>query len=194
MNNLFNNSTLWSQYAEAQADGTVNDAGVQTSVAGQYMQMAEAPADPMNGAGVYVWSGEVVMVGPGGSFTVAVNQAAMLAQQTGKPVRIMNIPAAVQQNEAPRPDTVPVDLDKLFDEAAASDDPGLYVTVHDGQVILAKGDQAVDLGKGESGFTDNQILVRLAATPSFMSGDANLDKIEFKDDKSGVDQQGCIVQ
>lgn len=152
--------------------------------------------NPMEGAGVFVWAGEVVLVAPGGSFTVAINQAAIIARETGKPIRVMAIPPAVQQNEAPRPDTVPVDVDKLFEEAAATDDPGLYVTVHDGQVILAKGDQKVDLGKGESGFTNDQVLTRLAATPSFMSGDSNLEKIEYKEGEGGpgIDQQGCIVQ
>ena len=184
---------LWSQYAEAQVAGRMNDAGVQTSVSGQYMQLAEGPADPMNGAGVYVWSGEVVMVGPGGSFTVAVNQAAMLARQTGKPVRIMNIPAAVLQNDAPRPDSVPVDLNKLFDEGQAEGDAGLYVTVHDGQVILEKGGQKVDLGKGESGFTNDQVLTRLAATPGFMGGDAEMDNLD-KDGSGGGDDKGCVVR
>ncbi|MBU0688229.1 MAG: FecR domain-containing protein [Gammaproteobacteria bacterium] len=185
------NNTLWSQYAEVQVDGRLSDAGMQTSVSGQYTQLAEGPADPMNGAGVYVWSGEVVFVGPGGSFTVAVNQAAMIAQQTGKPVRILNIPAAVLQNDVPRPDGVPVDLDKLFDEAQAEGDAGLYVTVHDGQVILQKGDQQVDLGKGESGFTNDDILTRLASTPDFMGGDANMDNIEQND---GGGDQGCVVR
>ncbi len=191
----FKYGALWSQYAEAQADGILSDAGVQTSVSGQYMQLAEGPADPMNGAGVYVWSGEVVMVGPGGSFTVAVNQAAMLAQQTGKPVRIMNIPASVLSNDAPRPDSVPVDLDKIFQEvdAGAEAGAGLYVTVHDGQVILEKGDQKVDLGKGESGFTNDQIMTRLAATPGFMEGDAKMENIEQNGNGGGGDQ-GCVVR
>jgi hypothetical protein len=188
-------STLWSQYAEANVDGHLNDAGMQTSVSGRYTQVAEGPDDPMNGAGVYVWSGEVVMVGPGGSFTVAVNQAAMLAQQTGKPVRIMNIPASVLRNDAPRPDSVPVDLEKIFEEVDASAEAGagLYVTVHDGQVILEKGDQKVDLGKGESGFTNDQIMTRLAATPDFMGGDAKMDNIEQNGDGGGGDQ-GCVVR
>ncbi len=186
--------TLWSQYAEAGAQGRMNDAGVQTSVWGQYAEAPAGSGDPMNGAGVYVWQGEVVLVGPGGSFTVAVNQAAMIARETGKPVRILTLPPAVQNNDAPRPDTVPVDVDKLFEEAEAAGDPGLYVTVHDGQVILAKGDQSVDLGKGESGFTNNQILTRLAATPSFMSGDSNLEKIELNGESNNSDQSGCIVR
>ncbi len=185
---------LWSQYAEASVDGRLNDAGMQTSVSGQYTQLAEGPDDPMNGAGVYVWSGEVVMVGPGGSFTVAVNQAAMIAQQTGKPVRIMTIPAGVLQNNAPRPDSMPLDLDKLFDEAdaGAESGAGLYVTVHDGQVILEKGDQKVDLGKGQSGFSNDQIMTRLAATPGFMDSDANMESIE--NGGGGGGDNGCVVR
>jgi hypothetical protein len=149
--------------------------------------------DPMQGAGVYVWSGEVILVSPGGSYTVAINQAAVIARETGKPVRILSLPPAVENNDAPRPDSVPVDLDKLFDDAGAESDAGLYVTVHDGQVILEKGDQSVGLGKGESGFTNDQILTRLAATPEFMSGDSNLENIEQNSDGAGGDQ-GCVVR
>ncbi|MDD2796333.1 FecR family protein, partial [Acidocella sp.] len=159
--------TLWSQYAEAGIPGRLNDAGVQTSVSGLYTRVALGEGDPMNGGGVYVWSGSVVMVAPGGSFTVAVNQAAMLSQMTGKPVRIMVVPAAVQQNDAPRPD-MPVDMDELFGEGQDGGGGGLYVTVNDGQVILSRGEQAVNLGKGESGFSDGQLVRQLATTPGFM--------------------------
>jgi len=149
--------------------------------------------NPMEGAGVFVWSGEVLLVSPGGSYTVAINQAAVIARETGKPVRILSLPPAVENNDAPRPDSVPVDLDKLFDDAGAESDAGLYVTVHDGQVILEKNDQKVDLGKGESGFTNDQILTRLAATPDFMGGDAKMDNIEQNGDGGGGDQ-GCVVR
>ena len=156
-----------------------------------------APQDnPMEGAGVYVWSGEVVLVSPGGSFTVAINQAAVIARESGKPVRILALPPAVERNDAPRPDTVPVDLEKMFEEAEAGAEggAGLYVTVHDGQVILAKGDQSVDLGKGESGFTNEQILTRLASTPDFMTGDSKLEQIEQNGEGGGDDQKGCVVR
>jgi hypothetical protein len=186
---------LWSNYAELNRPGLMSDAGMQTSVTGQYAQIAEGPADPMNGAGVYVWAGEVVMVGAGGSFVVALNQAATLAASTGKPVRLLAIPRSVLNNDAPRPDSVPVDLEKIFDEsaAAAEGDAGLYVTVHDGQVILSKGEQTVDLGKGESGFTNDQIMTRLAATPDFMGGDAKMDNIE-QNGSGGDDDRGCVVR
>ncbi|MDH2916445.1 MAG: FecR domain-containing protein [Gallionella sp.] len=144
--------------------------------------------------GVYVWSGEVVLVSPGGSFTVALNQAASIAKETGKPVQIIKIPASILQNIAPRPDSISIDVEKLFEESSNSGDPGLYVTVHDGQVILSKGDMKVDLGKGESGFTNEQTLTRLAATPSFMGADKKLDNIEKSGgSNSKINQGGCMV-
>ena len=150
------------------------------------------PENPLDGAGVYVWAGEVLLVGPGGSYTVAINQAAIIARKTGKPVRILTIPAAIEKNDAPRPDSVPVDIDKLFEEAEASGDTGLYVTVHDGQVILSRGDQQIDLGRGESGFSNDQILARLAETPGFMQDD-KLEDLEQNDD-SGGDKNGCLIR
>jgi len=147
---------------------------------------------PLSGAGVYVWAGEVLLVGPGGSFTVAINQAAIIARETGRAVRILAIPPAIEKNDAPRPDTVPVDIDKLFEETEAGGDAGLYVTVHDGQVILAKGDQKIDLGRGESGFSNEQILTRLSATPGFMQ-DNKLENLEQNDDSRG-DQNGCVIR
>jgi len=149
---------------------------------------------PLDGAGVFVWAGEVVLVSPGGSFIVAVNQAAIIARETGKPVPIVTIPPSVTGNTAPRPDSVPVDVDKLFEESSGSGEPGLYVTVHDGQVILAKGDTKIDLGRGETGFTNEQILTRLAATPAFMGGDNKLDNIEKSGgSRSGINQNGCVI-
>ena len=150
------------------------------------------PENPLDGAGVYVWAGEVLLVGPGGSYTVAINQAAIIARKTGKPVRILTIPAAIEKNDAPRPDSVPVDIEKLFEEVESSGDAGLYVMVHDGHVIVAKGDQQIDLGKGESGFSNDQILARLAETPGFMQDD-RLENLEQHDD-SGENQNGCVIR
>ncbi|MDD2892339.1 MAG: hypothetical protein PHF20_00295, partial [Halothiobacillaceae bacterium] len=50
--------------------------------------------------------------------------------------------------------------------------------VNDGQVILSRGEQAVNLGKGESGFSDGQLVRQLATTPGFMRNDRQLDNIE----------------
>lgn len=147
---------------------------------------------PLDGAGVFVWAGEVVLVSPGGSFIVAVNQAAIIARETGKPVPILTIPSSIRDNSAPKPDSVPVDMEKLFEESSVSGEPGLYVTVHDGQVVLSRGEMKIDLGRGETGFSNEQILTRLAATPAFMGPDNKLDNIE-KSGSSGINKSGCVV-
>lgn len=125
--------------------------------------------DPLDGAGVYVWAGEVVLVSPGGSFIVALQQAAIIARDTGKPVRIIAIPPAILDNNTPRPDSIPFDM-KLFGDDANDSAAGLYVTVHDGQVVLSMGDKTLDLFRGETGYSDSQILKLLSETPGFMQG------------------------
>lgn len=151
------------------------------------------PGNPLDGAGVYVWAGEVVLVTPGGSFIVAIQQAAIIARDTGKPVPILRIPAKVLDNPVPRPDSVPVDMDKTFGAEANAGDPGLYVTVHDGHVILTQADRTLDLGRGETGFANEQILSRLATTPAFMGGDRQMDPTGsgIKDQKSPIPEGGC---
>jgi hypothetical protein len=146
--------------------------------------------DPLDGAGVFVWAGEVVMVTPGGSFIVAIQQAAIIARDTGKPIRIMAIPKAVIDNTTPRPDGIPVDVEKLFGTESNAGEPGLYVTVHDGQVILAQGVNTLELGRGESGFTNEFVLSRLATTPGFM-GD---DQIDLESgNKNNIGPNGCTI-
>lgn len=149
---------------------------------------------PLDGAGVYVWAGEVALVTPAGSFNVALQQAAIIARDTGKPVRIMVIPPSVLDNATPRPDSIPVDTKKLFGAEASAGDPGLYVTVHDGNVVLTQDGNKLDLGRGETGFTNDQVLVRLASPPAFMSGDKKLDPSGsgIKDQKGGgIPEGGC---
>jgi len=190
-----NSIALWSQYAEIASVDSLNDAGVQTTVWGQYAEASTGTGDPMNGAGVYVWQGEVVFaVEKGSSFTVMLNQAVALSRATGEPVRLISIPAGIINNAAPRPDSVNVDIEKLFEESASDGEPGLYVTVRNGQVIIEKGDQKLDLGTGESGFSNEQLLTRLSATPGFMGSDSKLDNIEQGGDgRSGIGGSGCVV-
>jgi hypothetical protein len=125
--------------------------------------------DPLDGAGVYVWAGEVVLVSPGGSFPVALQQAAIIARDSGKPVRIIAIPPAITDNNTPRPDSIPFDIEKLFGSEAEGD-PGVYVTVHNGQVVLSMGNKTLDLFRGDTGFADSLFLKRLSETPGFMGG------------------------
>lgn len=153
------------------------------------------PDKPLDGAGVYVWAGEVALVTPAGSFNVALQQAAIIARDTGKPVRIMVIPPSVIDNSTPRPDSIPVDTKKLFGTEANMGEPGLYVTVHDGNVILTQDGKKLELRSGETGFSTEQVLMRLASPPAFMSGDKKLDPSGsgIKDQKGGIPEGGCKI-
>jgi hypothetical protein len=130
--------------------------------------------NPLDGAGVYVWGGEVVLVSPGGSFVVALQQAAIIARDTGKPVRIIAIPPTILDNSTPRPDSIPFDMEKLFGTESDAGDVGLYVTVHDGHVVLTVGEKGLDLFRGETGFTDGMILKLLSESPGFMGGSMDI--------------------
>lgn len=151
--------------------------------------------NPLDGAGVYVWEGEVVVVTPGGSLIVAIQQAAIIARDTGRPVPILRIPAKVLENPVPRPDSVPVDMEKTFGTEAATGEPGLYVTVHDGHVILTQAGRTLDLGRGETGFANEQVLLRLAIPPAFLDGDKQMDPSGsgIRDQRSGggIPEGGC---
>ncbi|MDO8262571.1 MAG: FecR family protein [Gallionella sp.] len=147
--------------------------------------------NPLDGAGVYVWAGEVVLVAPGGSFIVAIQQAAIIARDTGKPVQIIAIPPAITDNATPRPDGIPVDTEKLFGPGSDAGEPGLYVTVHDGEVIVAQADQSLNLVAGETGFASANVLVRLPAPPGFMGADSKVDL--GPGNKNILGPNGCAI-
>ncbi len=174
--------------------GTGFDAWCNGPCASGAANFGAPPNDAMDGAGVHVWSGAVVFATPQGTMLVSLNQAAVIARESDKPVQV-NLPRAIQQNAAPRPDSIPVDLDKTFDDSAAGANTGagLYVTVHDGKVIVAQKGNKLDLGKGDSGFANNKVLTRLSATPRFMSGDSKLDTFTQQGD-TGNGDKGCVVR
>lgn len=55
--------------------------------------------------------------------------------------------------------------------APAISPPGLYVTVHNGQVVMAQAGMSLNLGRGETGFAGPAALIRLPAPPAFMAAD-----------------------
>ena len=144
------------------------------------------PGDPLDGAGVFVWAGEVVMVTPGASFVVAIQQAAIIARDTGKPLRIIAIPPNIMNNNTPRPDSIPLDMEKLFGTESDAGNPGVYVTVHDGYVVLSMGDKSLDLFQGDTGFADSLTLKLLSKTPGFMGDSMEI----IMTDKNG---QSCTI-
>jgi hypothetical protein len=140
---------------------------------------------------VFVWAGEVVFVTPGASFIVAIQQAAIIARDTGKPLRIIAIPPSILDNHTLRPDSIQLDMEKLFGTESNAGDPGLYVTVHDGNVILVQGNNVLDLGRGETGFTNQDVLARLATMPAFMGTDMQIN-LE-NGNKNNMGPNGCTI-
>lgn len=55
--------------------------------------------------------------------------------------------------------------------AAPAAPPGLYVTVHTGQVVMAQAGNQLNLGRGETGFANQTALIKLPAPPAFMKAD-----------------------
>ena len=85
------------------------------------------------------------------------DDAAASAQPEGKP-QVMP-PQQVAGGAPPPP-------------AAGASPPGLYVTVHSGQVIVAQPTgNTLNLGRGETGFANQAALIRLPAPPAFMNAD-----------------------
>lgn len=69
--------------------------------------------------------------------------------------------------------------------------PGLYVTVHSGQVIMAQADRVLNLGGGETGFASPAALIRLPAPPAFMNADTKqTNAIEAKASKAEENKSG----
>ncbi|MBI5625797.1 MAG: FecR domain-containing protein [Nitrosomonadales bacterium] len=151
--------------------------------------------NPLDGAGVYVWAGEVLLVTPGGSFMVAIQQAAIIARETGRPVPVIAIPPAITNNNTPRPDGIPVDTDKLFGPESNAGEPGLYVTVHDGQVILTLADKSLDIGPGKTGFAGVNELVLIPTPPAFMEVDSKVNLGPGGSGSSGptIPPGGCVI-
>ncbi|MFA6016225.1 MAG: FecR domain-containing protein [Gallionellaceae bacterium] len=230
-------------------------------------------ADPLNGAGVYVWAGAVVMSTPQGTQNVGTGQGAMLTAGMNRPAPIAVIPPSVLNNPAPKPDTVKVD-DKTFENEPApapaapalapekptetekpaapekptenekplaqetpaaaetpatpetpavsaespqtpapatppapvaeapaepaATPPGVYVTVHDGQVVMGQeSGKTIDVSKGQTGFVSENVITQLPETPKFMLTDKPVDAPEetsSRSQTSGPSQSGCVVK
>ena len=118
------------------------------------------------------WEGEVILT-TAGDHTLSVRAGETYRYDGGAqaPQRMTSPPVFIRQSPAPRPDRVPVDLDRLFEAVAlAGSQPGLYVGVYDGDVVLSNAFGEVFIGKGEAGFTafDPGRPVRLANQPLFL--------------------------
>ncbi len=123
----------------------------------------------------FTWLG-TIEVTPTGSFGTA-GQTALQTLNAGQGLFVSStgmraISAPILEN-LPRPDTVTVDIDKLFSSAQMpADEQGLYVFVRDGHIEVATASETLHLGKGETGFaSDTGATVRPLLTPLFLEFD-----------------------
>lgn len=79
-------------------------------------------------------------------------------------------------------------------------EPGVYVTVHEGQIIMAQeSGKSIDVGKGQTGFVNAQVIMQLPSTPKFMTIDKPIevkesDAIGNKPSVAASSQSGCVVK
>ena len=73
----------------------------------------------------------------------------------------------------PRPDTVPVNVQQLFSSGGVSpDEEGLFVFVRDGHIEIVSTKEALQLGRGETGYAGNDGRTgRPTTTPLFIQYD-----------------------
>ncbi len=137
----------------------------------------EAPADE-ECSFVNVWDGAVDMNGmpveSGDTGFVTGDKTEMLDET----------PDFFSDTDAPRPDQLEVDLNELFGtEPADSGEPGIYVSVYDGETFVDTPDGPVDIAVGEAVRIDPDTgdVTRLTGPPPFMINDRYPLPSEFDD-------------
>ncbi len=161
---------------------------------------------PDNGLFVHVWSGSIVMEQDSVKTELQTGKSAYIKDKLTLPRIIKQLPKQMEGFDAPRPDAVEVDHEKLFgvDAETTRDLPqGLYVTVYDGHVAVENNQGHVtNIGAGEAlvALTSGEVL-RLPELPEFQVNDwvpspknINLQKLEAKEifNSPGDDEQQSL--
>lgn len=97
----------------------------------------------------FTWLG-TIEVAPNGQTALQTLQAGqgLFVGKTG--IRPLTAPTL---DNLPRPDTVPVNVQQLFASGSVSpDDEGLFVFVRDGHIEIVSSKEALQLGRGETGY------------------------------------------
>jgi hypothetical protein len=128
---------------------------------------------PEDGFFATTWEGEIEVVTPGGPQIVRVGETVFVRDPKQPPRSLAQTPAFMRESPAPRPDTVPIELQQLFGPEAIEDKPGLFVWVRDGEVAVQKDGQEITAGRNDSIFAGAGAteLARLPETPVFLRFD-----------------------
>jgi hypothetical protein len=124
------------------------------SLAARLMDYFLKPVFAQAGAGMYtqVWNGEIEIQYQGGKLLLQTGLTAYVKDAFSPPVIVPAMPAHLQNmGGAPRPDNVRINQDLFSGDSGGEADPGLYVSVRDGDVVVEGNDGSrVDLGRGEA--------------------------------------------
>ena len=136
----------------------------------------------------YTWDGQTELQAGGITTLLTAGSTGLVSEPGQGPQALGAPPTFMLTNDAPRPDQVLVNMDELFGNSNVDANPGLYVTVLDGRVILSQGTDTHELNKGETGYAaEGQTLQRLTSPPPFLRQDSYLRSMKF-------DPLSCLAQ
>ncbi len=117
-----------------------------------------AGTNEQSASGLYinVWDGAIDQVSEAGTFPLAAGQSSYVMNSRSAPIRLPRLPPRIIKNQPPRPDSVVVSADTLFDLNSSSGGlPGLYVHVHSGKArVETQSGRVMEVNTGRTGYMD----------------------------------------
>ena len=180
------------------------------SLLGEFLRHLIKPAYAIgDGNGMYakVWNGSIELQLGNQKLLLKNGRTAYLKNNFAAPQLVPDIPALLRRmGGAPRPDKVDVPEDAFSEASPDVIEPGLYVNVRKGDVVVKGADgKALNAGAGEALQAGSSRAMRLAFVPAFQKYDVIPDpaKVTVQSEKlmnllgpRGADKQGleCKVQ
>jgi hypothetical protein len=155
--------------------GTGFDASCRGACEGTVQRPGPAPAvrppvspdDATSGLFVNTWQGQVVVKNAAGTQTAGVGQTVRIAAKDSAPALLSAAPPFMGVAAGPRPDAARINMQQLFGTVNKTE-PGMYVLVSAGKIVLTQGRRILELNRGESAYlsADGSLLYRLRLPPS----------------------------
>jgi len=159
------------------------------------------------GDGLYanVWDGAIVIETAVGKLILQKGGVVLVPNNESEPKTLPELPAFLDDNPAPRPDTITIDHENLFASYPLKQYRfGLFFAVYKGHLTIVQDDQYLDLGIDEaSGYDINQTgdLLRLERVPPLLEDDPYFKIIEdsFRQNYDSLDESfddffECTIQ
>lgn len=137
---------------------------------GQLGQLEKDPdASRPDGLYTQVMEGAIEQKSEAGTFLLEAGQSNFVGAPDLPPIPFKQTPVFMQTNPAPRPDTVPVNMERLFgQEALEGAPPGVYVYTRAGHVTMRSADEPTVAEAGGGGVAEEGATG--SATPSGGTG------------------------